>query len=197
MITQIKCGIKVKTAWSVGIAQLIHHEVCGGGKNPETDRQCRFATDLRLFWLLSLLRVWRRWILGFPRIQNDSAEMGRVSVLTLFLKCDTRLSVMSWSHLLLISSICYTKTAVEHVEQSGWYRRFWPQTVYVRVAFCWILAITKWWMPRIMRNKVFTAWWNMYIYIYMCVCVCVCVCKYKYEYIYIYIYIYIRIYKHY
>ena len=41
MVTQIKCGIK---AWAVDIAQLTHHEVQGGGKNPETEGRGIFAT---------------------------------------------------------------------------------------------------------------------------------------------------------
>ena len=28
-----------ETTWAVGIAQLTHHEVQGGGKNPETEVQ--------------------------------------------------------------------------------------------------------------------------------------------------------------
>ena len=32
----MKMGWYSKTAWAVGIAQLTHHEVQGGGKNPET-----------------------------------------------------------------------------------------------------------------------------------------------------------------
>ena len=30
-------------SWAVGIAQLTHHEVQGGGKNPETDGRGIFA----------------------------------------------------------------------------------------------------------------------------------------------------------
>ena len=32
-----------ETKWAVGIAQLIHHEVQGGGKNPETEGREIFA----------------------------------------------------------------------------------------------------------------------------------------------------------
>ena len=33
-----------ETTWAVGIAQLTHHEVQGGGKNPETGGRGIFAT---------------------------------------------------------------------------------------------------------------------------------------------------------
>ena len=32
-----------ETTWAVGIAQLTHHEVQGGGKNPETEGRGIFA----------------------------------------------------------------------------------------------------------------------------------------------------------
>ena len=32
-----------ETKWAVGIAQLTHHEVQGGGKNPETEGRGIFA----------------------------------------------------------------------------------------------------------------------------------------------------------
>ena len=32
-----------ETTWAVGIAQLTHHEVQGGGKNPETEDRGIFA----------------------------------------------------------------------------------------------------------------------------------------------------------
>ena len=40
-----KGGILVysETTWAVGIAQLTHHEVQGGGKNPETGGRGIFA----------------------------------------------------------------------------------------------------------------------------------------------------------
>ena len=60
-----------ETTWAVGIAQLTHHEVQGGGKNPETegrgifaptadrvvsllrntDRPCRFAFIPHFIWV--------------------------------------------------------------------------------------------------------------------------------------------------
>ena len=32
-----------ETTWAVGIAQLTHHEVQGGGKNPDTEGRGTFA----------------------------------------------------------------------------------------------------------------------------------------------------------
>ena len=37
------CGLYSETTWAVGIAQLTHHEVQGGGKNPETGGRGIFA----------------------------------------------------------------------------------------------------------------------------------------------------------
>ena len=34
-----------ETTWAVGIAQLTHHEVQGGGKNPETEGRRIFAPN--------------------------------------------------------------------------------------------------------------------------------------------------------
>ena len=39
-----KGGSYSETTWAVGIAQLTHHEVQGGGKNPETEVRGIFAT---------------------------------------------------------------------------------------------------------------------------------------------------------
>ena len=36
-------GLYSETTWAVGIAQLTHHEVQGGGKNPETEGRGIFA----------------------------------------------------------------------------------------------------------------------------------------------------------
>ena len=36
-------GLYSETTWAVGIAQLTHHEVQGGGKNPETGGRGIFA----------------------------------------------------------------------------------------------------------------------------------------------------------
>ena len=36
-------GVYSETTWAVGIAQLTHHEVQGGGKNPETGGRGIFA----------------------------------------------------------------------------------------------------------------------------------------------------------
>ena len=38
-----KAWDKSKTTWAVGIAQLTHHEVQGGGQNPETEARGIFA----------------------------------------------------------------------------------------------------------------------------------------------------------
>ena len=38
-------GIYSETTWAVGIAQLTHHEVQGGGKNPETEGRGIFAPN--------------------------------------------------------------------------------------------------------------------------------------------------------
>ena len=40
---------KSKTTWAVGIAQLTHHEVQGGGKNPETEGE--------YLWYISILYI--------------------------------------------------------------------------------------------------------------------------------------------
>ena len=47
MVTQIKWD-KSKTTWAVGIAQLTHHSVHGGGKNPSTSGLGIFAPTLNL-----------------------------------------------------------------------------------------------------------------------------------------------------
>ena len=39
---------KSKRTWAVGIAQLTHHEVQGGGKNPETEGLGIFVPTLNL-----------------------------------------------------------------------------------------------------------------------------------------------------
>ena len=39
---------KSKTTWAVGIAQLTHHSVRGGGKNPSTSGLGIFAPTLNL-----------------------------------------------------------------------------------------------------------------------------------------------------
>ena len=36
-------GLYSETTWAVGIVQLTHHEVQGGGKNPETEGRGIFA----------------------------------------------------------------------------------------------------------------------------------------------------------
>ena len=38
-----KASFYSETTWAVGIAQLTHHEVQGGGKNPETGGRGIFA----------------------------------------------------------------------------------------------------------------------------------------------------------
>ena len=40
---QIPVYLYSETTWAVGIAQLTHHEVQGGGKNPETGGRGIFA----------------------------------------------------------------------------------------------------------------------------------------------------------
>ena len=48
MVTQNKVWDKSKTTWAVGIAQLSHHSVRGGGKNPSTFGLGIFAPTLNL-----------------------------------------------------------------------------------------------------------------------------------------------------
>ena len=63
-----------------------------------------------------------------------------------FLNCDTRLSVMSWSHLLLMRSICCASDAVGHLE-------FIEVRQFVTLSFVWLLLIAKWWMHWMAQNK--------------------------------------------
>ena len=63
-----------------------------------------------------------------------------------FLNCDTRLSVMSWSHLLLMRSICCASDAVGHLE-------FIEVRQFVTLSFVWLLLIEKWWMHWMVPNK--------------------------------------------
>ena len=43
MLWRIIFAFYSETTWAVGIAQLTHHEVQGGGKNPETGGRGIFA----------------------------------------------------------------------------------------------------------------------------------------------------------
>ena len=65
---------KSKTTWAVGIAQLTHHEVQGGGKNPETAGRGIFAPH-------------RGLNLGSSQIQDSNQNM------IIFLKCFQQFSM--------------------------------------------------------------------------------------------------------
>ena len=42
-VMEVTSGFYSETTWAVGIAQLTHHEVQGGRKNPETEGRRIFA----------------------------------------------------------------------------------------------------------------------------------------------------------
>ena len=76
----------------------------------------------------------------------------------LSLKCATRPSVMSWSHMLLMRSICCASDAVGYAGLTNLLRSDnLASKLFVTVPFSWLLVIAKWWMHWMMRNNILTA----------------------------------------
>ena len=113
-----------------------------------------FSLDLKFLRAHFSAKVW-----AFSQSERSSlnVESWRLKLSILSLNCATRLSVMSWSHLLLMRSICCVSDAVGHAGLTNLLRSDnLALKLFVTVPFSWLLAIAKWWMPWMMRNNVLT-----------------------------------------
>ena len=101
--------------------------------------------------------ICQSWAFSESETFSRNVESWRLNASILSLKRDTKLSVTSWSHLLLISSICCASGAVN---QAGLTNRLRSvnllSKLFDTVSFSWLLAMAQWWIHWMRRNKVCT-----------------------------------------
>ena len=152
LLSLVKCDDRVEDSVTLPFGFELSHSL---QIDLNSTKVQSFSLDLKFLRAHFSAKVW-----AFSQSERSSlnVESWCLKLSILSLKCATRLSVMSWSHLLLMKSIRSASDAVGHAGLTNLLRSDnLASKLFVTEPFNWLLAIAKWWMHWIVRNNVLTA----------------------------------------